>query len=139
MNSPSRPNASAPTIPPTIPPIAPPDKPDFVVEALSVFPEMTVPADVDAAAAEAFDTEEEVLCMLETGVLEDASVEDGDELLEALEVAEEDVDGLVEVLDGPEEEAEEDLADALEDTEEEDGVDVDEEACAEDATDEDPD
>jgi hypothetical protein len=100
---------------------------------------MTVPADVDAAAAEAFDTDEELLCMLEAGVLEDASVEDGDELLEALEVAEEDVEGLVEVLDGPEEEAEEDLADALEDTEEEDGVDVDEEACVEDAAAEDPD
>ncbi|KAJ9092128.1 hypothetical protein QFC20_007463 [Naganishia adeliensis] len=133
MNSPIRPNASAPTIPPTIPPIAPPDKPDFVLEALSLFAEMTVTADVDAAAAEVFETEEELLCMLEIGVLENASVEDGDELLDALEDAEEDDDGLVEVLDGPEEEAEEDLVDALEDTEEADGVDADEEAGAEDA------
>jgi hypothetical protein len=55
IHKPNSANASAPTTPPTIPPIAPPDKPDLVLEAFSLLAEMTVPAELDADAAEAFE------------------------------------------------------------------------------------
>lgn len=70
-------SASTPTMPPTIPPMAPGDRPLLVLDAFSLFAEITVPAVVDAEAVEAFVMTDEELSVVLEETREEDDVEEG--------------------------------------------------------------